>query len=527
MSVVAVSDAAALAAALRAAQPGDVIALAAGRYDDVAISKLTFAGAGITITSQDSRSPAEISGLNVQNSGGITFRGLTLLADPDDGAIPNLVSGSERIAFDRVYFHGSLNGDPTDDVGGLQIRGSADVSVTHSTFEQLYWAISHLDDTRLTISDNEFHDLRMDGVRGGGSSNVTIARNSFRDFHIKDGDHGDVIQFWTTNTTASAHDILVEDNIFSRGDGYYVQGICLRDENGGLPYERVIIRGNILVGSTYNAITVDHAVDVAVENNTVQALLDRNSYIRLTRIDGLTVDDNATMRLTILESSDVSETGRVILAPVADGAAALRALLSPRVVSMTGTSADDLLLGGVTGNVMRGGEGDDVLQGSAGFDDINGNQGADTASGGSGDDWVVGGKDDDRLSGDAGDDLVYGNLGNDTCEGGSGDDTLRGGQQDDLLFGGAGDDYLSGDRGSDTLTGGAGADTFHAFGEAGLERIADFSFAEGDRLVLDFGTTYSLAQSGADTIVSLGGGGQVVLAGVALSSLGAGWIAVG
>ncbi|MCW5760580.1 MAG: right-handed parallel beta-helix repeat-containing protein, partial [Phenylobacterium sp.] len=423
---------------------------------------------------------------------------------------------------------GSLDDDPTNDAGGLQVRSSTDVSITNSTFEQLYWGVSHLDDTRLTISDNEFHDLRMDGVRGGGSSFVTIARNSFRDFHIKEGDHGDVIQFWTTNTTSSAHDILIENNIFVRGDGYIVQGICLRDEVGDLPYEHVVIRGNLVAGATFNAITVGNSRDVTLEGNIVQSFDDHDAYILLRNVSGATVDGNSALKLKILTSTDVVETGTIHASAVSDaGAAVVRQWLSGNMSAITGGAEDDVLRGSATGSVIRGGEGDDVLRGSANFDDINGNQGDDTASGGAGDDWVVGGKGDDRLSGDAGDDLVYGNLGADTCEGGAGNDTLRGGQQDDVLIGGAGDDYLSGDRDDDTMTGGAGADTFHSFGEAGIDLITDFDFAEGDRLVLDAGTTYWVAQSGADTIVGMIGGGQVILAGVAASSLGEGWITVG
>lgn len=150
--------------------------------------------------------------------------------------------------------------------------------------------------------------------------------------------------------------------------------------------------------------------------------------------------------------------------------------------------------------------------------------GNDSASGGLGDDWVVGGKDNDSLSGDAGSDLVYGNLGDDTCAGGDGDDVVRGGQQNDLLSGGAGADYVSGDRGDDTVSGGEGADIFHTFGEAGLDRVSDFRLADGDRVQLDPGTQYTVSQVGADTVVSMSGGGQMVLVGVQLSTLTPGWI---
>ena len=96
-----------------------------------------------------------------------------------------------------------------------------------------------------------------------------------------------------------------------------------------------------------------------------------------------------------------------------------------------------------------------------------------------------------------------------------------------LAIGGAGDDYLSGDKDSDTITGGLGADIFHSFGDAGMDRIMDFNRSQGDRVLLDAGTTYTVAQSGIDTVISMTGGGQVVLVGVSMSSLSNGWITVG
>jgi serralysin len=199
--------------------------------------------------------------------------------------------------------------------------------------------------------------------------------------------------------------------------------------------------------------------------------------------------------------------------------------------SIDGVDPSDPLRDGA--NVLRGGEGNDTIAGGAGFDDINGNQGNDVASGQNGGDWVLGGQGDDLLSGDApyireaGDDFVHGNLGNDTCSGDGGSDTVRGGQGDDVINGGAGDDWLSGDRGNDTLAGDSGADIFHSFGEAGVDRVTDFNFGEGDRVMLDAGNAYTVAQVGADAVISLGGGAQMILVGVQLSSVGDGWIIAG
>jgi serralysin len=189
-----------------------------------------------------------------------------------------------------------------------------------------------------------------------------------------------------------------------------------------------------------------------------------------------------------------------------------------------GAGADTVDGGSGGSNYLRGDDGNDLITGGGDFDDINGNVGADTAHGGLGDDWVVGGQDNDQLFGDAGGDIVYGNLGADTCDGGDGADLIRGGQANDVLTGGPGADWLSGDRGDDTLTGGAGADIFHGSQDAGIDRITDFSYAEGDRVTFDPGTTYTIAQQGADVVLTMGPGNQMILANVQLSSLGSGWI---
>ena len=193
-------------------------------------------------------------------------------------------------------------------------------------------------------------------------------------------------------------------------------------------------------------------------------------------------------------------------------------------------TGNDTVTGGANGaNYLRGNEGDDSISGGAQFDDINGNMGNDTLHGNAGDDWVVGGKDNDVQFGDAGDDIVWGNLGNDTLDGGDGADQLRGGQGDDVLTGGAGNDFLSGDRGNDTITGGTGADIFHGSQDAGIDKVLDFHLAEGDRVMLDPGTTFTVSQVGADTVIDMGASpdgtpNQMILVGVQMSTLTGDWI---
>jgi Ca2+-binding RTX toxin-like protein len=202
---------------------------------------------------------------------------------------------------------------------------------------------------------------------------------------------------------------------------------------------------------------------------------------------------------------------------------------NPQFAEIHGLTGNDTIIGASTADYLRGDEGDDSISGGAAFDDINGNMGNDTAHGNGGDDWVVGGKDNDMLFGDAGSDIVWGNLGNDTLDGGDGNDQVRGGQGDDVVNGGAGDDYVSGDRGNDTITGGAGADLFHGSQDAGIDKVMDFHLAEGDRVMLDPGTTYTVSQVGADTVIDMGASAngapnQMILVGVQLSTLTPGWI---
>jgi serralysin len=201
--------------------------------------------------------------------------------------------------------------------------------------------------------------------------------------------------------------------------------------------------------------------------------------------------------------------------------------------SIVGGAGDDDLWGGGGNdtlradeglNFLRGEAGDDIMYGGGAFDDIHGNMGNDTGFGGAGSDWVVGGQDRDQLHGDIGDDVIYGNMGEDTAWGDAGNDLIRGGQDNDVLLGGDDDDWISGDKGSDTIWGGGGADIFHTWGQAGIDQIMDFSRALGDRVLVTERTPYTVAQSGDNVVIDMGGGNQMILVGVQMASLTEGWV---
>jgi Ca2+-binding RTX toxin-like protein len=197
--------------------------------------------------------------------------------------------------------------------------------------------------------------------------------------------------------------------------------------------------------------------------------------------------------------------------------------------TLTGGAGADTITGGPGNNVLRGGAGDDIMNGGPGFNDMNGNMGNDTLHGGVGTNWVVGGQGDDSLVGGGGfQDIVLGNLGNDTLAGGAQANVMRGGQGDDVIAGGPGNDFISGDLGNDTESGGGGADIFHGSQSIGVDQVTDFNYAQGDRVELDPGTTFTVSQIGANTVVQMtGGSGEMILMGVQLSTLPSDWIFLG
>jgi serralysin len=74
------------------------------------------------------------------------------------------------------------------------------------------------------------------------------------------------------------------------------------------------------------------------------------------------------------------------------------------------------------------------------------------------------------------------------------------------------------------MTGGAGADTFNVFAGGGNDVVTDFNAAEGDKVHIEGDVPFTVAQVGADVVVTLAGHETLTLQHVMLSSLTDGWI---
>ncbi|WP_374579282.1 right-handed parallel beta-helix repeat-containing protein [Phenylobacterium sp.] len=315
------ASAAELLAALKAARGGEALRLAPGTYSAVLIKGLRFSG---PVRIEGER--AILTGLDVRDSEGLAFTGLTFAASA--GGLPNpfIVMRSKGVRFSQIDVKGPDDAAPLSGVGGLTLRESAEVSVSGSVFHGLQHGLSILDCTGVLVAGNRFHHLQTDGVRGGGVSGLAVTANRFSDFFPAQGDHPDAVQLWTTNTMASAQGIIIADNVIVRGEGAAVQGVFLRDQVKTLPYRDVSIARNLILGGLYNGLMIEGGDGVVIEGNVVAGFPDQKSWVRMERVTNLTMTGNQAQQY-LLESKALKEppVGNEIIASVSDGGAALLA----------------------------------------------------------------------------------------------------------------------------------------------------------------------------------------------------------
>ena len=570
VSTITVNSSVGLASALKTAVSGDVIKLAAGDYAAVSLKDLHFSGAGVTITSADPLHEARMAGMQLSTSDGLHFSNLEFVVDVTK-ANPFSVYQSSGITFEGLNVHGSLDNNAQNDGSGLLIRESTNVTVSNSEFHELQFALAHVDDNGLTIKGNQFHDIRTDGVRGGGTSNLTIANNYFTNFEPVKGDHGDAIQLWTSGTKASAVGITITGNVIVRGDGGAMQGVFMRDELTTMPFKNVVIADNLVVGAMNNGIMVTGGEHITIKDNVLAGLPDQVSGIGVQRVSDVTLLNNKATGFNIATTATgVSESGDVLIAVPTDGGKALQAayLLSHVAnmvagdhtlvsVSELNTQADAAMrvmdtLRQVT-TVIVGTSGNDALavnishdtriEAGAGNDNITGGgYGHNTLIGGAGDDYYRVGSKYDVVVEDAGagNDTVLstvdyvlpdnvenltlagdahtgagnvlanrlnGTAGADTLSALGGDDQIQGNDGNDSVLSGEGADAVYGGGGNDTLMGEAGADRMR--GDAGDDSISGGSGAD----TLDGSDGVDRVSGGDDDDMINGGGGNDTLLG--------------
>ena len=508
--IINVTGADGLSTALKTAQAGDTIQLASGEYGDVKLYNFKFSGE-VTITSADPNNEAVLKSLAIGGVQNLTVKNLEI-AMPN-GGVGAYVDNSSNIRLEGLEVHGTEDGKYTlSDGEGIMLRAVNNVVVANNDLHDLNTGVTHRDTTNVTITGNNLHDIKMDGVRGGGSSNIVITKNTFTDFHPEAWDHADGVQFWTTNTTTSVSNITISDNVFVRGEGKPIQTIFMGNENN-LPYKNVTISGNVLVGSQYHGITVSTAENVTVTNNFVQGYSDLKAWIGLSGVTNAVVKDNTATDLwfknvtnlvqdanSVVKQVALGDTSTMVAWQKTHGSSVVLPPANPSPPTQPGPPAQpappaqqpadpDLIA------THSGTSGADRVMGSSKADVIDGKAGADTMSGAAGDDIYVVDNVSDRVieANNGGVDTVFSSASTHTLSyqvenltltgkaaqtgvGNELNNVLRANSVASTLDGGAGNDVLINNAGIDMMTGGAGRDVFD-FNRlpAGTSTITDFT----------------------------------------------------
>lgn len=291
-TTITVSSTAALYDALAHAKGGEVIQLAAGDYGTLALSaksgfNVTFPS-NVTITSADPLHPASFSGLALSNVSNLTLDSVVYdytfkPGDPLSKA-PFSIMGGDHVTITNSTFDGDVaSGGSVADNGygtgyGLMVRGATNVTFSNNEMTNFHRGLVVNSSVGVTVSGNDISAMRSDGMDFAQVKGVLIEGNTIHDFRGSPTslDHPDMIQFWTTGTTAASTDIVIRGNVLDIGTGTPTQSIFMRNElvdlgkaGTAMNYQNVTIEQNVITNAHLNGIVVGQTTGLTIQHNSV------------------------------------------------------------------------------------------------------------------------------------------------------------------------------------------------------------------------------------------------------------------
>ena len=240
--------------------------------------------------------------LDLTDCAGLTFRKAQLFC----ANVPlvyhrHRITGCDRIRWEECEIYGDDSGPVQENHAiACLIRQTSNFAAIGCHLHHLRHGINFENVVNFEVSKSNFHDLRIDAIRGGGCKGLIITGNRMRDFFPVDtggsGDHPDAIQLWD-HEGEDNEDIYIADNVIERGDGLPIQGVFLRGNYPGSDgYVRVTIEGNTVIGGLYNAISLSKTIEAKVVNNTIRWLEDRHkTWLRIEDVQGVVSGNTAPM----------------------------------------------------------------------------------------------------------------------------------------------------------------------------------------------------------------------------------------
>lgn len=290
--IFSVSNSEELMNALGSATGGDTIELAGGEYGALTLNHQTSFDftydSPVTIVSADTENPAAFASMNIVGASNITFDNIDFDYQYKEGdplwAKPFLISESNNITIRNSVFDGDVasgTGTSADGYGtgfGLGVRASSDVTIDNTEFKSWWKGMSIGLSEDITITNNDIHDIRSDGVNFGQVQSVLFEGNYIHDFRVnqESGDHADMIQVMAgAHAEATTADLTIRGNILDIGDGDVTQMIFMGNnkyswtQDSAWLYQNITVEDNLIRGSHQHGIAVGQTDGVIIRNNTL------------------------------------------------------------------------------------------------------------------------------------------------------------------------------------------------------------------------------------------------------------------
>ncbi|SFJ00460.1 Right handed beta helix region [Sphingomonas sp. NFR04] len=285
-ATIPVATPAQLTAAIKAAKPGDTIALAPGAYGALVINDQVFAKP-VMITSADLARPAVIAQIVLNRSANITFSNLEVTSVTRIYDYLIRVNGGSGITLDKLFIHGLLDG-VVDERNGVMVAQSDGFTLSGSRIVEIGVGINAKQSTNIVIRDNDISWIGVDAIEIPGVAGALIAWNKFSKFRTIGTYHPDGIQCWTTGMPAACKNIRIISNQFigdaQPGSAYvYPQGIWFGDEEKRGDYTNIEIAGNLFRCVNWQAIAlyVTQARGTIVRFNRIDACPGVTPWIKI------------------------------------------------------------------------------------------------------------------------------------------------------------------------------------------------------------------------------------------------------
>lgn len=240
-----------LPAALKAAQPGDVLTFT-GDFTPVVLidrSRLTL-----------DFTKARVQNLLIRKSRDIKVRGGAYTGVNYAGGV--YVFGSQNVAISNI----SVSGDGTRP--GVTFRESSNVSLQDAVIDRPSLGVNVMKTTGGVIRDTKITRTAVDGMNIASSHQILVEHLECRDNMLLDDHHPDCVQLWSIAGEKPTSDITIRHSAVYGN----TQGFSGFDQKEG-GFDRIIMENNLVVtGYGPQGVALYNARGSTVRNNRTETL---------------------------------------------------------------------------------------------------------------------------------------------------------------------------------------------------------------------------------------------------------------